>query len=114
MSGPVTDYQYMAMNLGDPVLRDVRVRQALTHAIVFSHPRVDALHHEASTTFDSDRRFWLYAEVQTIIVEQVPYISLWTKTNYAIASRTATGVRLCFFADSFFFKVVARLTPAPP
>jgi len=33
MQGPGTIYAYLAMNLRDPILKDVRVRQALTYAI---------------------------------------------------------------------------------
>lgn len=33
MQGPGTIYQYIAMNLRDPILKDVRVRQALAYAI---------------------------------------------------------------------------------
>jgi len=33
MHGPGTIYAYVAMNLHDPILRDIRVRQALAHAI---------------------------------------------------------------------------------
>jgi peptide/nickel transport system substrate-binding protein len=33
LEAPGTDYQYVGINLRDPVLRDVRVRQALAHAV---------------------------------------------------------------------------------
>ena len=33
MTAPGTIYAYLAMNLRDPILRDVRVRQALAYAI---------------------------------------------------------------------------------
>jgi peptide/nickel transport system substrate-binding protein len=33
MSGPGTTYQYVALNLHDPILKDVRVRRALAYAI---------------------------------------------------------------------------------
>ena len=33
VEGPGTDYAYVGINLRDPVLRDVRVRQALAYAV---------------------------------------------------------------------------------
>ena len=33
VEAPGTDYQYVGINLRDPILRDVRVRQALAHAV---------------------------------------------------------------------------------
>ena len=33
MEAPGVDYQYVGLNLRDPILRDVRVRQALAYAI---------------------------------------------------------------------------------
>jgi hypothetical protein len=39
----------------------------------------------------------------------VPYISLWNKTNVAVAQRTVTGVRLSPVADFFFLKDVRRV-----
>src|SRR5207249_2405401 len=33
VTSPGTDYQYIGLNLRDPVLKDVRVRQALAYAI---------------------------------------------------------------------------------
>jgi peptide/nickel transport system substrate-binding protein len=43
VEGPGTDYAYVGINLRDPVLRDVRVRQALAYAVdreaIVTHPR---------------------------------------------------------------------------
>ena len=59
----------------------------------FSDPRVDRLLDGAA---GDDRRgapAALYGEVQRIVAEEAPYISLWCKTNVAVAQRTLTGVR---------------------
>ena len=39
------------------------------------------------------RRLELFQQVQRIVARDLPYISLWYKTNFAVAQRTLTGVR---------------------
>ena len=46
------------------------------------------------------------------MAEAVAYISLWHKTNVAVAQRTLTGVHLTPLADLLFLKDVARVPPA--
>ncbi len=74
----------------------------------FSDARVDALLDEASASTDPLRRLALFQEVQREIAAKVPYISLWHKTNVAVAQRTLTGVHLTPLADLLFLKDVAR------
>jgi peptide/nickel transport system substrate-binding protein len=74
----------------------------------YASPRVDALLDEAGRTADQQRRHQLYGEVQRIVSQDVPYISLWHKRNVAVAQRTLTGIRLSPLADFFFLKNVAR------
>jgi peptide/nickel transport system substrate-binding protein len=78
----------------------------------YSNPRVDALLDEAAATFDEARRRVLYVDAQRILAEDAPYISLWHKTNFAIAQRSLSGVRLNPLADLFFLKDVARVRQA--
>lgn len=78
----------------------------------YSNPRVDALLDEAMTSTDDVRRRELYAEVQRIIAREVPYISLWHRTNVAVAQRSLAGVRLTPVADFLFLKDVARVRSA--
>ena len=75
----------------------------------FADARVDALLDAASVETDPARRIGLYREVQRVLADQVPYISLWTKTNFTVAQRSITGVHLSPFADFFFLKDVGRL-----
>lgn len=75
----------------------------------YSNPRVDALLDEAGQTEDQTRRLQLYADVQRLIADDVPYVSLWYKTNVAIAQRNLTGVHLTPTADFIFLKDVARV-----
>ena len=78
----------------------------------YSNPKVDALLDEASASTDNDRRRELFAEVQRIVAEEVPYISLWHIRNVIVAQRTLTGLRLSPIADFSFLRDVARVRPA--
>ena len=78
----------------------------------YSNPQVDALLDDADGTEDAPRRLALYAEVQRILARDVPYVSLWYKTNVAVAQRNLTGIRLTPLADFNFLKDVARIAAA--
>jgi peptide/nickel transport system substrate-binding protein len=80
----------------------------------FDDPRVDRLIDEATASTDDDRRRALYADVQKIVADEAPYISLWYKTNVAVAQRSLTGIRLRPTADFTFLKDVARTAPPRP
>ena len=75
----------------------------------YSNPEVDSLLDQAGAETDEPQRLELYARAQRIIASDVPYVSLWYKTNVAIAQRTVTGVRLNPLADFSFFKDVSRV-----
>ena len=49
-----------------------------------------------------------YGEVQRAIARDVPYISLWYKTNVAVFQPDIHGVRLSPIADFTFLKDVYR------
>jgi len=78
----------------------------------YANPEVDALLDDAGRTEDPARRVDLYAKVQRLIAHDVPYISLWYKTNVAVAQRGLSGVRLTPIADYMFLKDVARIGAA--
>ena len=78
----------------------------------YSNPEVDALLDRAGNMEDSAERLELYARVQRIIARDVPYVSLWYKTNVAVAQRGLAGVRLTPLADFYFLKDVARVAVA--
>jgi peptide/nickel transport system substrate-binding protein len=74
----------------------------------FSDVAVDRALDEASrATGDADRRR-LYGEAQRLIAEQVPYISLWSKTNAVVAQRDLTNLHVAPTVDFIFLKDVAR------
>jgi peptide/nickel transport system substrate-binding protein len=78
----------------------------------YSNPEVDALLDQAGNMADSAERLELYAQVQRLIARDVPYVSLWYKTNVAVAQRGLAGVRLTPLADFYFLKDVARVAVA--
>jgi peptide/nickel transport system substrate-binding protein len=77
----------------------------------FSDPRVDALLDTAAVTTDEAKRRALYGDVQRIVAEEAPYISLWCKRNVAVAQRTLDGISIPPTAEFTFLKDVARVAP---
>ena len=76
----------------------------------FSDPRVDALLDEAASSTDEAHRLELFQEVQRLLAVELPYISLWNKTNFIIAQQSLTGVHVSTLADLTFLKDVARVS----
>ena len=74
----------------------------------YRNPDVDRLIEEAAGATDTARRRELYAQAQRIIAGDVPYISLWYKTNVAIFQPDIHGVTLSPIADFTFLKDVYR------
>lgn len=75
----------------------------------YSNHEVDRLLDEASSSLDDTRRLALFQQVQRIVARDLPYISLWYKTNFAVAQRTLTGVHIPPLADLDFLRDVARV-----
>jgi peptide/nickel transport system substrate-binding protein len=105
--------QWTAGSLADPdILRRVfhskQVPPAGFNRGHYSNPRVDALLDEAAASTDEARRLALFQEVQRILAVELPYISLWNKTNFVVAQPSLTGVRVSTLADLTFLKDVAR------
>ena len=78
----------------------------------FSDPDVDRLLDAATASVDEQERRRLFGDVQEIVAKEVPYISLWTKTNVAVAQRGLDGIRLTPSADFLFLKDVFRAAAA--
>lgn len=75
-------------------------------------PPVDALLDDAAVAPNDVLRRKLYGEAQRVIAGEVPYVSLWHKTNVAVSQRSLTGIRLSPLADYVFLKDVARVPGA--
>ena len=105
--------QWTAGALADPdILRRIfhskQVPPAGFNRGRYSNPQVDALLERAADSLDAAERLSLYGDVQRLIANDVPYVSLWYKTNVAVAQAGLTGIRLSPIADFTFLKEVAR------
>jgi peptide/nickel transport system substrate-binding protein len=75
----------------------------------YSNPRVDALIDRARSEVDPAVRKPLYAEVQKILAEQLPYVDLWYLDNVLVHSRRVKNIKLNP-AGNFDFLRTAELT----
>jgi len=78
----------------------------------YQNPEVDRLIDQATSVAGDVERAALYGQVQQLVAEDAPYISLWYKTNVAVGSRTLDGIHLTPLAGYTFLKDVSR-RPAP-
>lgn len=85
-----------------------QVPPAGLNRVFYSNPEVDGLIDAAARTVDDGERRELYARAQRLIASDVPYVSLWYKTNVAVYQPDLTGVRLSPIADFAFLKDVSR------
>jgi peptide/nickel transport system substrate-binding protein len=76
--------------------------------VFYANPEVDRLIDEAAKAVEVAERQEFYARAQRLIAEDVPYISLWYKTNVAVFQPDINGVRLSPIADFGFLKDVSR------
>lgn len=90
------------------VYHSSQVPPAGVNRVHYSNPEVDRLIDAASAAADDGPRREAYAHAQRLIAEDVPYISLWYKTNVAIFQPTIHGVTLSPIADFTFLKDVSR------
>lgn len=74
----------------------------------YSNSQLDGILEEAGGLENGPRRLELYAEAQRLIAADVPYVSLWYKTNVAVAQKNLAGVRLTPLAEFTFLKDVSR------
>jgi peptide/nickel transport system substrate-binding protein len=74
----------------------------------YRNAQVDRLIEEASAATDDEHRGASYTRAQQLIAEDVPYISLWYRTNVAIFQPDIHGVSLSPIADYGFLQHVYR------
>jgi peptide/nickel transport system substrate-binding protein len=79
--------------------------------VFYRNADVDRLIEAAAAAVSDELRAPLYTEAQRLIAHDVPYISLWYKTNLAVAQPDLRGVRLSPVADFTFLRDVTRLMP---
>lgn len=57
----------------------------------YNSPRVDRLILEGRSTFDRNKRKQIYAEIQRIVQEDLPYVSLYHQVNVAVMDKGLEG-----------------------
>jgi peptide/nickel transport system substrate-binding protein len=75
----------------------------------YANADVDALLDQAGRSLDESARRALYVKVQSLVAADVPFISLWAKTNVAVSQDTLTGIALSPTADFSFLSRVRRV-----
>ncbi len=91
-----------------PRLSLEQVPPAGLNRVHYINPEVDRLIDDAAVAVDEEARGVLYKRAQQLIAEDVPYVSLWYKTNVAVFQPEITGVRLSPIADFTFLKDLSR------
>ena len=74
----------------------------------YNNPEVDRLLDAATRASGDDERKRLYGEVQKLIAEDSPYISLWYRTNVAVMQPAISGLRLGPLGDFRALKDVRK------
>jgi peptide/nickel transport system substrate-binding protein len=76
----------------------------------YRNPRVDALIDQARQESDQNTRQRLYAEIQRILADELPYINLWYFDNVLVATKRVQGLTLNSSGNYDFLKT-AELGP---
>jgi peptide/nickel transport system substrate-binding protein len=103
--------QFVGVTDPDMLRRVFHSRQippAGLNRVFYADAEVDTLIEAAAKATDDEKRGGLYAKAQQLIAEDVPYVSLWYKTNVAVFQPDIRGVRLSPIADFAFLKDVSR------
>jgi peptide/nickel transport system substrate-binding protein len=74
----------------------------------YENPEVDRLIDGAMAAATDEERRRLYGEAQRVVAEDAPYISLWYKTNIAVAGTHIEGVSLTPSAEFTFLRNVSK------
>jgi peptide/nickel transport system substrate-binding protein len=75
----------------------------------YSNPRVDALIDQARSELDQNTRKQIYAEIQRILADELPYINLWYQDNILVHSKRVQNLSLNPSGNYDFLKT-AELT----
>ncbi len=73
----------------------------------YRNPRLDELVGRASVEMDREKRRRLFAEVQRILAEDLPYLNLWFYDNVCVHRRRVTDVQLTPSGDYDFLTGIA-------
>jgi peptide/nickel transport system substrate-binding protein len=70
----------------------------------YSNPRVDALIERGRTELDENVRKQIYAEIQSILAQELPYINLWYQDNVLVHSKRVQNLTLNPSGDYEFLR----------
>ena len=76
------------------VFHSARITPRGANRTFYVNPRADALIDQARSVLDQNTRKQLYAEIQHILAEDVPYINLWYIDNVLVASKRVRNLTL--------------------
>ena len=113
LAGNVQMYTLQWVGVTDPdMLRRVyhsdQVPPNGFNRIYYRNPEVDRAIDLATRAVTDEERRTYYSAVQKLVAEDAPYISLWYKTNLAVARPNITGVRLSPQAGFWTLKDVRK------
>jgi peptide/nickel transport system substrate-binding protein len=111
--GNVQVYTLQFVGVTDPdmlrrVFHSAQVPPAGLNRGHYRNPAVDALLEAAAAAVDPAERRRCYVEAQRLIAADVPLVSLWTKTNVAVAQAGLEGIALTPTAAFEFLAGVRR------
>lgn len=89
-----------------------RMPPAGRNRVRYSTPALDRLLERGRLAVDEVQRREIYRQVQVLVAEALPYLSLWHNNNIAIVSRRVQGFRL-HPSGGFEYLPQVRLTAAP-
>jgi len=78
----------------------------------YSNPRVDALIDAGRRTNDPAVRKPIYAELQTILANELPYINFWYLDNVLVHNRRVSHLKLNPAGNYDFLKTAQLIPPA--
>jgi peptide/nickel transport system substrate-binding protein len=79
----------------------------------YANPELDRLIDQATAAITEEDRRRYYIEAQRMIATDVPMISLWARTNVAVAAADLAGIALTPIGDLDFLRYVRRQGSSP-
>jgi peptide/nickel transport system substrate-binding protein len=113
LSGNVQMYTLQWVGVTDPdmlrrVFHSTQVPPLGFNRTYYSNAEVDHLIDQATTAKTDEERLTYYSAAQKAVAEDAPYISLWYKTNIAVARPNISGMRLSAQSDFLALKDVRK------
>jgi peptide/nickel transport system substrate-binding protein len=72
----------------------------------YSNPRVDRLIEQGRQTLDQEKRKSIYAEIQRILAQELPYINFWYLDNVMVHSNRVQNLEISSSGDYDFLRTV--------